>query len=83
MGAAELRKAFNEVAEPRYSCRKAFSHYEPVESGGQFQVLTFSGTGADGNGFEVRSEAFHPNLSSEEIARRTAQALLDKQEPLT
>lgn len=86
MGVADLRKAFNEVAEPRYSCRKAYMHYEPVggEGGaGQFQVLTFSGTGADGNGFTIKSEQFNPNLDPVEMSRVVAQALLDKQEPLT
>lgn len=82
MGVAELRKAFNEVAQPRYTCRRALSDYERTEAG-DMQVLSFSGTGPDGNSFEVRSEAFRPNLDPTEIARATAQALLEKQEPLT
>jgi hypothetical protein len=82
MGVADLRKAFNEVSQPRYTCQKALSGYEAVEAG-QVQVLAFSGIGPDGNSFEVRSEQFNPNLDPVLIARKTAQALLDKQEPLT
>lgn len=82
MGVADLRNAFNEIARPRYVCQKALSDYERGE-GGELQVIRFSGTGADGNSFEVRSESFSPNLDPVEIARKTAQALLDKQEPLT
>lgn len=82
MGVADLRNAFNEIARPRYTCSTALSHYEPTEAG-QFQVLTFSGRGADGNSFEVKSEAYPPNLDPVQIARQTAQALLDKQEPLS
>lgn len=82
MGVAELRKAFNAVAQPRYTCRSATMVYDRTEAG-EMQILTFSGTGPDGNGFEVKSEAFNPNLDPVQIASATAQALLDKQEPLT
>lgn len=82
MGVADLRRAFNEVSQPRYTCRTALSGYERSEAG-EVQVLVFSGTGSDGNGFEVRSEAFNPNLDPVQMARATARALLGKQEPLT
>lgn len=82
MGVSELRTAFNEIAGPRYNCMKVFSKYERTEAG-EMQVLIFSGRGGDGNGFEVRSELFNPNLEASQVARATAQALLDKQEPLT
>lgn len=82
MGVAELRKAFNEVAQPRYTCRDAKMAYDRTEAG-EMQVLSFSGTGPDGNSFSVKSQAFNPNLNPVEMARATAQALLDKQEPLT
>lgn len=81
MGVRELRNAFNEAASPRYTCQRALSSYETNEAG-EFEVLTFSGIGADGNGFEVRGEVPRggdPVL----IARATAVALLAKQEPLT
>lgn len=81
MGVRELKQAFNEIGQPRYVCLNAISFYELHEAG-EVQILTFSGTGADGNGFEVRGEVPRggdPVL----IARATAQALLDKQEPLT
>lgn len=82
MGVAELRKAFTDVVQPRYVCRTATLGYERTEAG-EMQILTFGGIGSDGNGFEVRSEAFNPNLDPVQMARATAQALLDKQEPLT
>ncbi len=81
MGVSELRSAFNDIARPRYTCQRALSHYERAEAG-EFQVLTFYGIGADGNGFEVRGEvprSGDPVL----IAQATARALMDKQEPLT
>lgn len=82
MGTRELRQAFNDVSAPRYTCAKALSWYEPTE-GSQVQRLEFSGRGADGNVFVVKSEQFNPSLDPTQIARATAQALLDKQEPLT
>jgi len=82
MGVRDLQQAFNEIGLSRYTCQRALSHYEAME-GGQFQVLTFSGIGADGVTFEVRSEAFHPGLDPAQIARNTAKALLDKQEQLS
>lgn len=82
MGVAQLREAFNAVASPRYTCRQAYSDYARHE-GGESQVLTFSGIGSDGNSFEVKSEAFNPTLDPVQVASKTAQALLAKQEPLT
>jgi len=82
MGVRELVQAFNAVAAPRYTCQKALSWYEPTE-GPQVQRLEFSGRGADGNGFVVKSEQFNPNIDPTQVARATAQALLDKQEQLT
>lgn len=82
MPAGDLRKAFNEEATPRYTCQLATMAYDRSE-GAELQILTFSGIGADGNSFEVRSEKFNPNLDPVQIARATAKALLAKQEPLT
>ncbi len=82
MGVADLKATFNSVASPRYAATKAFLRYERHE-GVEWQVLKFSGRGADGNGFEITSERLGPTTDVMVTALAVAQALLDKQEPLT
>lgn len=82
MGAAELRSAFNEIAEPaRFSCTKAelgYEHHEEV----QWQVLTFRGTDANGGAFVVRSERLRPESDVMTVAREVAAKLIAAPEGL-
>lgn len=77
MGVAELRSAFNEVAEPGFSATRALLAYER-EGDVQWQRLTFSGIGQDGTTFEIKSDQLRPETDVIAAARTTAQALLDR-----
>jgi hypothetical protein len=82
MGTSELRDTFNSIASPRYSCDRALLHYDRAD-GKEWQVLSFSGRGADGNGFTVMSSRIGPSGDLAAAARETAQRLLDRQAELT
>lgn len=74
MGVAELRSAFNEVAElAGFTCARAELTYEPGD-GVQWQRLTFRGTDAAGKPFVVRSDRLRPEtdvaLAAKEVATR-------------
>lgn len=74
MGVAELRTAFNEVAEPAgHTCAKAELSYEAHE-GLQWQRLTFRGTDANGVPFVQRSDRLRPEtdviLAAREVATK-------------
>lgn len=82
MAATDLRDAFNAISEPSFTCVRALLTYEPGDNI-QFQRLTFSGTGADGSVFEVRSDRLRPgtdvNLAAADVARKL---LEDRKPPL-
>ena len=80
MGVADMRAAFNAVSEPRYSCQRATLRYQNHDQI-QFQILTFSGSDADGKPFSVQSEQLAPNTDVNLAAAAVAQALIDKKEP--
>lgn len=82
MGARELKEAFNTVSIPRYTCTLATLGYDRRD-GKEFQILKFSGMGADGNSFNVTSEPLEPNSDVVLAAGATAQALMDRGEDLT
>lgn len=82
MSVSDLREAFNSVASPRYTCDRALLNYDRTE-GREWQLLTFSGRGADGNGFEIVSGKVGPSGDLAQAARETAQRLLDRQAALT
>lgn len=75
MGVAELREAFNAVAEPTASCNQAFLTYERAHDT-EFQRLAFSGRRVDGAEFTIRSDLIRPGAEVLEVARQTAQRLL-------
>lgn len=77
MGVAELIAAFNQVAEPRYSASKGLMSYLRA-SDTEWQILTFSGIGADGAPFEVRSDRLRPGTNIVIAAGQVAQTLLDQ-----
>lgn len=77
MGAADLRDAFNAVAAPSFQCQRAFLGYE-AGNGIEWQRLTFSGTAANGEPFEVRSDRVRPHGDVNAEARATAQRLLEQ-----
>lgn len=80
MGVAELRSAFNEVSEPAFTCSRALLAYE--KSGDvQWQRLTFSGIGQDGEPFEIKSDQLRPDADVVVAARATAQALVNRATP--
>lgn len=80
VAATDLRDAFNAVSEPAFSCVRAFLNYEAGD-GIQFQRLTFSGTGADGSVFEVRSDKLRPDTDVNLAAAAVARKLLDDRKP--
>lgn len=82
MGVSDLKDNFNSIAGPRYTCLKAYLAYEQAD-GAEWQRLTFSGTAADGTEFSVQSELLPPHTDVNQAARETAQALLDRKEPLS
>lgn len=82
MAVSDLREAFNVVVSPRYTCQQALMGYVR-DAGAEWQILTFSGRGQDGNGFEVQSEKIKPSGDLIVAARETAQRLLDQKQHLT
>lgn len=81
MAARDLREAFNAVASPRYVADKATLGYERAHDV-EWQVLTFSGRGADGNAFS-HVEKVKGDVELNNAARVAAQKLLDQKEPMT
>ena len=75
MGVRELRETFNMVASPAYSCRQAFLGYDQAHDA-ESQILTFSGTKADGSPFVEKSRKIRPNEDVVSVARETAQKLV-------
>lgn len=74
MGVAELRSAFNEVAElAGFTCARAELNYEPGDAI-QWQRLVFRGTDAAGQPFVTRSERLRPEtdvvLAAKEVATK-------------
>jgi hypothetical protein len=82
MAVSDLREAFNLVAAPRYTCQQALLDYERAD-GAEWQILSFSGRGQDGNGFEIKSDRIGPSGDLVVAARETAQRLLDQKQHLT
>lgn len=80
MGIADMRAAFNAVAEPRYSAHRATLRYKQGD-GIQFQILEFSGSDASGAPFSVKSDPLRPGSDVNLASAAMAQALLDKKEP--
>lgn len=78
MGIAEVRNAFNEVAQPIFSCTKALMRNEP-DAGVEWQVITFYGTANDGAPFEVASTRHHPGDDPNAVAAETAKSFLNTQ----
>ena len=77
MGVADMRAAFNAVAEPRYSAQKALLRY--TQRGGiQMQILEFYGSDAAGAPFSAKSDPLRPETDVNLAAAAVAQALLDK-----
>lgn len=80
MGAADLRDGFNAVAAPAFNCDRATLHYERAHDV-EWQVLTFSGSAADGAPFETRSERLRAGTDVNLAARAVAQTFLDQGKP--
>lgn len=77
MGASDLRDAFNSISQPAFNCTKATLHMEfahDVES----QILTFSGSAADGAAFEIRSDPVRSGADVNEAAKATAKILINR-----
>lgn len=80
MGTAELRSAFNDIANPAgFSCSRAELTYEPHE-GMEWQRLTFRGTDAAGAVFVVTSDRLRPETDVMLIARDVATKLIAPKE---
>lgn len=80
MGSSDLRDAFNLIAAPAFNCELATLHYvqaHDVES----QVLTFTGSAADGTPFTIESAPLRAGTDVNLAAKATAQQLLDRGKP--
>lgn len=77
MGVKELLTAFNAEAAPDYSAASATLHYEQG-SGGESQILTFSGTSVGGEPFLVKSEPLGRQVDVNQAARTVAAKLKGK-----
>ena len=75
MSAQQLKEAFNGVASPTYTCGNAYLRYVAV-GGTQYQVLEFTGTDADGQPFQVKSDRIKPKGDIYLAARETAAAIV-------
>jgi hypothetical protein len=76
MGVAELRSAFNEVAElAGFTCARAELSYEPGD-GVQWQRLVFRGTDAAGQPFVERSDRLRPDTDVTLAAKDVATKLI-------
>lgn len=80
MAATDLRDAFNAVSEPTFTCAKALLGYEHKDEI-QFQRMFFSGTGADGSVFDVRSTLLRPGTDVNLAAAAVARQLLEDRKP--
>lgn len=76
MGVAELRTAFNDIAEPAgFSCAKAELSYT-LHEGVQWQILTFRGTDANGAAFVSVSERLRPETDVVAAAKQVATKMI-------
>ena len=75
MSISDLRDAFNAAAGPKFTCRQAFM--DIVRDAGEWQVLTFFGTGEDGATFEVKSDKLPPNTDLSKEAQGVAKKLIE------
>lgn len=77
-GAADLKNAFNSVSMPRFTCSLATLHYQQI-NGEEWQILTFRGTDAEGEPFEIDSGTeVKAGDQVNEHAKRLAKQLLDR-----
>lgn len=77
MGIADIRAAFNSVAESAgFACSQAFMDMTNV-GGAEKQILTFWGRKADGDMFNIRSDLVPAGGDLSAAARKAAQALID------
>lgn len=79
MGSKDMRDAFNQVAQPKFSCSIAMQNYER-EGAVEWQVLTFRGRDAAGAEFEVKSDRHSPNDDPNVVAAEVATKLLAEAE---
>jgi hypothetical protein len=77
MGVKDLRKAFNDIAEPSYSCTLALMDTHRAH-GVEGVILTFVGTKADGEQFTITSRPVMRTDEVNSVAAETAQKLLDQ-----
>lgn len=81
-GIKGIRDAFNTVLSSAGSCKVALLDY--VRQGGiEFQILSFSGTWADGTAFSIKSNRVNPKGDVIAMASATAQQLLATKGPAT
>ncbi len=76
MGVADLRNAFNDIAEMAgYSCSQALMDVEHGADG-EMHIVTFIGNGPNGP-FRVRSAPIAADSDMAEACKRTAQTLVN------
>lgn len=77
MGAKELKDNFNQVSAPDAICQIALLEYVPWQ-GTEAQILYFSGSWANGDGFSIKSDRLRPESEVNAAARETARQLLQR-----
>lgn len=75
MGVAELRDAFNAVAEPQFTAQNAYLSYEYAHDV-QYQRLSFSGIDSSGTPFTCKSDPLPPETNLVLAAGVTANNLI-------
>lgn len=79
MGVRELRDAFNDAAQGQATCQQCLLGYDR-HGDVEWQILTFSGIGADGQPFTVKSDRIRPGSDVTMAARQTATDFVQKQQ---
>lgn len=80
MGIADIKAAFNQVAQPQFTCTTALLDYQRKDST-EFQILSFSGTSASGEQFAIKSDRIRAGGDLIKAARDTATRQLQTLEP--
>lgn len=78
MGVADLRDAFNLVTGDAATCRKATMAYSQANDL-EWQTLSFYGIRQDESEFTIHSDRVPPGGDLTDMARKTAQRLIDGQ----
>ena len=78
MGSAEIKDAFNAVAQPNMQAAVALIWLERDDAGKEWQVMLFRGTKASGEAFEAKTDRHDPAVDPVALARTIAKQLTEE-----